>query len=238
MAVTLEILDLADSEQIQLTLVDESGNRESAPPVSFPFPLTDEELVEIAWLFTEYPSEPFGESPSRAEAIQTGLRNLGRLMMEAVFRSGAEAAEISAKVISSGKIPFRLSIVSERPEFLTLPWELINDPDVGYLAAQAESLTRQPTATSELRELAGASLSERQFNVLMLCPPRVRRAGYGSAERHGIAGCRGVSGLPARLFAQGFGRASGRKRLGITILFTWTAFRLKTEAKRCGVLGL
>ena len=171
MAVTLEILDLADSEQIQLTLVDESGNRESAPPVSFPFPLTDEELVEIAWLFTEYPSEPFGESPSRAEAIQTGLRNLGRLMMEAVFRSGAEAAEISAKVISSGKIPFRLSIVSERPEFLTLPWELINDPEVSYLAAQAESLTRQPTATSELRELAGASLSERQFNVLMLCPP-------------------------------------------------------------------
>ena len=171
MAVTLEILDLADSEQIQLTLVDESGKRESAPPVSFPFPLTDEELVEIAWLFTEYPSQPFGESPSRAEAIQTGLRNLGRLMMEAVLRSGAEAAEISARVISSGKSPFRLSIVSERPEFLTLPWELINDPGAGYLTTHAESVTRQPTATADLRELAGASLSEKQFNVLMLCPP-------------------------------------------------------------------
>ena len=171
MAVTLEILDLADNEQIQLTLVDESGVRSSAPPVSFPFPLTDEEMAEMAWFFTDYPSDPFGDSLSRAEAVKTGLRNLGRLMMEAVFRSSAQAVEVSANIVSSESSPFRLSIVSERPEFLTLPWELINDPDVGYLAAHAESVSRQPTATVELRELAGASLSERQFNVLMLCPP-------------------------------------------------------------------
>ena len=171
MAITLEILDLKDSGQIQLTLVDESGDRTSAPPVSFPFPLSDEELLEMAWLFTAYPSEPFGESRSRAEAVETGLRNLGRLMLEAVFRSSNEAMEISAKAISSENQPLHLSIVSDRPEILTLPWELINDPDVGYLAARAEGVTRQPTATPDLRALAGASLSESQFNVLMLCPP-------------------------------------------------------------------
>ena len=49
MADTLEILDLPESGQIQLSIVDETGRRESAPPVSFLFPLTDAELLELAW---------------------------------------------------------------------------------------------------------------------------------------------------------------------------------------------
>ena len=171
MAVSLEILDLADSEQIQLTLVEESGYRESAPPVSFPFPLTDEELLELDWLFSGYPSEPFGESRHRAEAVESGMRNLGRLMLEAVFRSSSEATELLGRAVSDDNRDFRLAIISGRPEFLTLPWELINDPDVGYLAAIAERVTRQPTATAALPEFPGASPSERLFNVLMLCPP-------------------------------------------------------------------
>ena len=171
LADTLEILDLPESGRLQLSIVDDSGSRASAPPVSFPFPLTDEELLELAWLFTSYPSEPFGESRPRAEAAEAGLRNLGRLMLETVFRATTQAADILARLNPPETRPFRLSIISARPEFLSLPWELINDPQVGYLAARAESITRHPAPADQLPQFSGPSLSETQFNVLMLCPP-------------------------------------------------------------------
>ena len=167
---TLEILDLADSGQLQLSIVDESGHRTSASPVSFVYPLTDTELLELDWLFSRYASEPFGDSSKRAEAAETGLRDLGRLLMETVFRSNEEAAGILSSVIGGARGPFRLSIVSKRPEFLALPWELINDADQGYLAARAESVTRQLVPGTEMPLFSIGGLSESQFNVLMLCP--------------------------------------------------------------------
>ena len=111
---TLEILDLAKLEQIQLSLVDDAGNRTSAPPVNFPFPLTDAELAELAWLLNGYPSEPYGESGSRAEVAVAGMRDLGRLLMETVFRSSPEANAIWSSVLSDQPRPFRISIVSSR----------------------------------------------------------------------------------------------------------------------------
>ncbi len=171
MSDTLEILDLADSGQLQVSIVDDSGSRRSAPPVPFPFPLTEEELLELAWLFTNYSSEPFGESRPRAEAAEAGLRNLGRLMLETVFRASNEAVEILAYLNSAETHPFRISIVSARPEFLSLPWELINDPQAGYMAARANGVTRHPVLADKLPEFYYPTLSDAQFNVLMLCPP-------------------------------------------------------------------
>ena len=170
MADTLEILDLADLEQLQLSFVSESGDRESAPPVNFPFPLTDAELQEVSWLLTDYASEPFGESRSRAEVAEAGLRDLGRLLMETVFRSNQEASDILARLASDTNRPFSLSVISTRPQFLSLPWELLNDPDLGYIASKAISVYRQSTADDQLREFTATGLSDSLFNVLILCP--------------------------------------------------------------------
>ena len=171
MADTLEILDLAVSGQVQLSILDDSNRRESAPPAPFSFPLTDAEIHEIYWLLDGYAHDPFGEARGRAEVAEAGLRDLGRLLLETVFRSGEEASKILARVGSEQDSSFRLSIVSARPEFLALPWELLNGPEVGYLASRADAVTRQPVASSELPEIPGPALSETQFNVLMLCPP-------------------------------------------------------------------
>ncbi len=180
MADTLEILDLPETGQVQLSFIhdsgikesgtDESGRRESAPAVSFPFPLTDSELLEIAWFFTEFGHDPFGESRARAEAVESGLRDLGRLMMETLFRSSAEATGMLERIVS-GQIPaFRLSVVSSRPEFLSLPWELLNSPDVGYLVSRATGVARHSTAFGDLPLIDDLSQTDSRFNVLMLCP--------------------------------------------------------------------
>ena len=171
MADTLEILDLAETGQIQLSITDDSGNRESAAAVAFPFPLTDEEILEICWLLQDYPSSPFGEARTRAEVVEAGLRDLGRLMLETISRSGDDAAGILSRVSNESDRNFRLSVVSARPEFLSLPWELLNSPEAGYLASRAGAFMRQSAPSANLPESSGPALSETQFNVLLLCPP-------------------------------------------------------------------
>ena len=177
MADTLEILDLADRGQLQLSIVDDSGSRTDAPPVSFPYPLSDAELMEMAWLFTGYAFDPFGNSRPRADAVEAGLPDLGRLMMETLFRSSPAVEEILSHINSAEGGALRINVISSRPEFLSLPWELINNADLGYLAARAEAITRQLTTSDELPKFSASGMQDTQFNVLMLCPP----------SSHGIA---------------------------------------------------
>lgn len=175
MADTLEILDLPETGQVQLSFIhkegtEESGRRESAPAVSFPFPLTDAELLEMAWFFTEFAHDPFGESRSRAEAVESGLRDLGRLMMETLFRSSTEATGILERIASEQASAFQLSVVSPRPEFLSLPWELLNRPDTGYLVSRITGIARHPAAFDDLPLIDDLSQADSHFNVLLLCP--------------------------------------------------------------------
>ena len=168
---TVEIVDIPDTGRMQLSILDEDGNRLSAPPVAFPYPLAEAERREMEWLFTGYSSDPFGDSRSRADAVETGLRDLGRLMLETLFRSGPEAGEIFSKIAPENTDNFRISVVSPRSEILALPWELLNHPDTGYVASRAQALVRQSTPTGQLPSFSVDGLPENQFNVLILCPP-------------------------------------------------------------------
>ena len=167
----LEILDLPDTGQLQVSIVSDSGERIAAPPVAFAFPLSAEELREITWLLTDYPSDPFGDSPSRAESVETGLRGLGRLLLELVLRAEVPGSDSLARIASDSDQDFRISVISARAEFLSLPWELLNNPDSGYIATRAASVTRQLAPFDGLPEFSCESLSGSRLNVLMLCPP-------------------------------------------------------------------
>ena len=171
MAYLLEIVDLAESGQIQLSITDEAGSRNSSQPVPFSLPLTGAEVQEIRWLLEVYASQPFGEAVSRAEAAEAGLRDLGRLLMEAVLGSTEEGRGFLSLVAASENPAFEISVVSDRPEFHGIPWELLNGPEVGYLATRADALVRQFRPTPDLGDLSGPDQGDSQFNVLMLCPP-------------------------------------------------------------------
>lgn len=167
----LEIQDLPESGQLQVSVIDGSGNRESSTPVAFPFPLTKEEQQEIEWLFTGYAVSPFGESRSRAEAVEAGLRDLGRLLFETLLHADGAAADSLARLVTGSASDTQLSIVSSRPEFLALPWELANHPEAGYVVNRAVGVTRQLVSQEQLPDFVNSALPEVQFNVLLLCPP-------------------------------------------------------------------
>ncbi|PKB71210.1 MAG: hypothetical protein BZY87_06650 [SAR202 cluster bacterium Io17-Chloro-G6] len=166
MADLLQIVDLADTGQVQLSLLGVSSG-ETAPAASFPFPLTDSELAEIRWYFTEYPENTFGEAKTRAEKVEAGLKTLGRLLYQAVFGSSEETQSLLEK--SSGSEQPQLSIVSTRPEFLSLPWELLNEGGDAYLTSRLAGVSRRLTA-APLDAFSGKMPTD-QLNVLLLLPP-------------------------------------------------------------------
>ena len=173
MADLLQIVDLADTGQVQLSLLAESG-QETAPPPDFTLPLTDPELAEMHWYFTEYPENTFGEAKTRAEKVAAGLNDLGQLLYKAVFGSSDEARSLMER--ATGTKQAQLSIVSTRPEFLGLPWELLNDGSDGYLTSRLAGTSRRLSA-APLEAISG-EMPTSQLNVLLLLAP----AGDGSGS--------------------------------------------------------
>ena len=167
MTTALEIHDLAEVGQLQLRW--RSGEKcLLAPPVPFSNPLDDSDRVELGWYFQDYLDNPFGQSKERSDAVETGLRNLGRLLFEVVFRSNDEAQSIYADAADDGLEQSQLHIISNRPEFLALPWELLNEPEVGYLTARLASVVRRSTG-DPLPPYAD-ELTTEQFNLLLVSP--------------------------------------------------------------------
>ena len=163
----LEILDLPDAGQLQLSRLAGAA-RQTAPPAAFQNPLDAADQAEIAWYFQEYPDNPLGMAKERAAAVATGLRNLGRLLFETVFNSSDHARQILTATTADGVSHCQLSILSSRPDFLSLPWELLNSPETGYLASALSSIARQ-TAAAPLPDYSPA-LPADQLNILLVSP--------------------------------------------------------------------
>lgn len=167
MTKALEIHDLAETGQLQLVHRNDDEVR-PAPSVDFQNPAGLSEQQEIEWYFREYLDTPFGPAKTRAEAVTTGLANLGRILFESVFNSGAEAQSIYSTAKSEGFGEYQLVVISQRAEFLGLPWELLNQPEVGYLATGLASVVRRHTA--DPMPSFPAELPSDQLNVLMVSP--------------------------------------------------------------------
>ncbi|MDA1127849.1 MAG: tetratricopeptide repeat protein [Chloroflexi bacterium] len=179
MADSLQIVDLAESGQVQVSLSTGHDQPETASPSNFSLPLTHQELAEVHWYFTEYPENTFGEAKTRAETVEAGFKDLGQLLYQAVFQSSDEAKSLLAK--ATGSDAAELSVVSTRPEFLSLPWELLNHGDDGYLVSQMAGVSRRLT-DAPLAAFTGQMPTD-QLNVLLVLPP----AGDPSAEGGSIA---------------------------------------------------
>ena len=169
---TLEVIDLAAQGQAQLRFWRD-GECLAAPPVTFPDLLNQDEFQEIGWYFQDYLYDPSEHSTSRAEAVESVLRNLGRRLFEAVFQGNNESRSCYAAACVDGLNSYQLIVTSSNPVFLALPWELLSDPEAGYLASRFASVVRR-TRTGPLPK-SGVSLTKQQLNVLLVSPmPYIR----------------------------------------------------------------
>lgn len=163
---SLTIVDLPDAAQVQVRISDGAGSRDDLPPAGFTMPLSGEEWAALDWYYRAYPQNPIG-ALQRAEATEAALRNLGRLLFESLFPADSAARAGLDRLIAADAHP-ELTIVSGRPQFLALPWELLNEPAFGYFAAAGRGVMRQ--SAEELPDETGEPPGAESLNVLMLSP--------------------------------------------------------------------
>ncbi len=163
---TLTILDKAGSGQVQLRVTDAVGGSTLAAPTAFRVNLGPEERAALDWYHNGYARAPLGQL-ERAEGIESALRNLGRLLFESVFAAGSEGrGQLDAVLAQDG--PRNLAIASGDAGFLSLPWELLNEPNLGYIAAAFGGVVRQ--SSEDVADAAGEQRTDSALNVLMLSP--------------------------------------------------------------------
>ena len=178
------IIDLAETNQVQLRVVI-GEERTDAPPTEFSVSIDGSDRRELDWYFLD--SRAGSPEPSRSQAVETGLSNLGRLLFESVFVSVEQAQSAFAQAKTQGLTEYGLVVISQRAQFLELPWELMNEPETGYLAAQLQWVVRRSNADA-LPHFTGASPDDddtQQFNVLLVSPlPSQDTTGQQSAAPH------------------------------------------------------
>ncbi|MCH7713370.1 MAG: hypothetical protein IIC99_07085, partial [Chloroflexi bacterium] len=109
------IIDLAETGQVQLSIVD--GDRlTEGEPTEFSVALQGSDRQELDWYFLDSPTgEP---DPGRSQAVETGLSNLGRLLFESVFASGEQAQTAYDQAKTQGLAEYGMVVISQRPQFL------------------------------------------------------------------------------------------------------------------------
>ena len=163
-AAQLGIHDLSDTGQLMVSLAEPGRDRRDATPIEFALQLTDDERATLDRYHREHVSPTVG-GVARVEAVEGVMRNLGRVLFETAFGSGSQGRGFLDEVMAR-EDRGELAIISARPEFLSLPWELLNDPELGYFINGLTGVVRQAAA-----EIPAGEMEERvdeALHVLML----------------------------------------------------------------------
>lgn len=118
-------------------VVRTSGN--ASRPVSFKPFLTVDDYDDLRWYLEEFMDLPDGGSLTRAQRIEVKLHEWGRRLHDAIFKRKAEQS-LLAQLLGAAT-PRVLTIGTQDPALLRLPWELIAD-EAGLLASRV-SVRRQ-----------------------------------------------------------------------------------------------
>ena len=114
-----------------------------APPVPFEHPFEQKALEDLRWYLEQYLRFPYGIEPDKAAKIEQQFQIWGQQLFELVFRSSEEARGYFQEATTKGLSHCELSIASDNPVVLNLPWELLYSPlDRIFLAPSLAGMYR------------------------------------------------------------------------------------------------
>jgi len=145
-------------------------------------PLSQPERDDLLWYLEEYWKWPYLEFAARGGQVEELLHELGKRLYQGVF-GGVEAKEIIEHWRKQPLVQHQISIVSELPQVLSLPWELLHDTH-GFLAlrpARPISIVRRLPQPEQPAVLASF---EPPLRVLVVT---ARPKGAGFIDPRGIA---------------------------------------------------
>ncbi|MEK7683932.1 MAG: CHAT domain-containing protein, partial [Verrucomicrobiota bacterium] len=144
----------------QHVIVRLGPNDDGSRPLSFSNPITDIELLEIQWYVETYGAHSLGDPDDTAAAHIKGMLPVwGKKLFEAVFKE-REALERLLEFRKNEDDSRLLTISTEHPAILVLPWELLHDPAPG-----GGFLFMETPRISIRRRVAGATGGRGSFKI-------------------------------------------------------------------------
>ena len=181
--------DAPEDTPVPFTVRNE-GTSESWPGGQFRCPLDTQALADVRWYLEEYWRWPFGAFRDRAHGIEAQLEGYGRAFFDALFYA-REPARIYEHFLNQPADVRTLTIVSDAPRVMRLPWELLAESTGPLFTKRPPISIRRRVrlvhapAGAPLRAAAAGALRERAAGGSGLCGPALR--GPGPARRAGEA---------------------------------------------------
>ena len=145
-------------------------------------PVTDEERAELHWYLEEYWKWPYEQFLKRGRQVEDLLADIGERLYAAVFGS-EQANSVVQTWRSQPAREYQISIVSDMPHILSLPWELLYD-DQGFIALN----TQHPTSIVRRLPAEGMTASLASFAPpLRILLVTARPEGVGFVDPRSIA---------------------------------------------------
>src|SRR5216683_7316840 len=104
-------------------------------------PLTSRERENVRWYLEEYVEWPYEQFLERGKKIEASLAEVGKRLYHVICTSPGAMGVVQAWRLQPGVQQRQVSIVSDIPRALGLPWELLHD-EQGFLVLR----TRNPVA--------------------------------------------------------------------------------------------
>lgn len=139
----------------------------SAPPISFENPFDQKALEDLRWYLEQYLRFPYGIEPDKAKKIEQQFQIWGQQLFELIFRSSEEARGYFQEATREGLNHCELSITSDSPVVLNLPWELLYSPlDRSFLAPSLAGMYRSLNSFALRAEMA--EMPQDKLNILLV----------------------------------------------------------------------
>jgi tetratricopeptide (TPR) repeat protein len=160
------LLNFSDTNELIV-----SFDGESSSPIAFENPITAAELQEVRWYLETYGAQYTADvDDDRAGRIVSNFKKMGIALYKAVASASAGAKSNLMGDFLKLDVPGRLvTIQSGRPEILTLPWELLHQPDGAFLFNDNPRVSiRRNLAKLQSEEFVSKNQPKETLRLLML----------------------------------------------------------------------
>ncbi|TAX63352.1 tetratricopeptide repeat protein [Rhizobium ruizarguesonis] len=207
MANRLEVEELSNGRvQVALRRAGQIRAEAAGKPAAFNPRFGTQEREDLRWYLEDYLMAPFAVYEERGRAVERRLPEWGKALFEAVFgpRKPGHGAYIKAR-----ENPTELALISRSPAFLSLPWELLQDPK------RTTPLALDLTAIDRTFDVEGAAAPVPAGEMLRVLMVIARPAGLADVGYQ----------MVARPLMERLSAVSGRVDLDVLRPPTFEAFR-------------
>jgi len=145
-------------------------------------PLTQQDRDDLHWYLEEYWKWPYLEFATRGKQVEALLREVGEQLYQAVF-GNSEAQTLLEQWQRQPDVQHQISIVSELPHLLSLPWELLHD-EHGFLVLHPSHPVSVVRRLWSSEQAPHATPFEAPLRILLVT---ARPEGAGFIDPHSIA---------------------------------------------------